>query len=125
MSRYFRPEFLARITEILPFAPITEDNILRIFEIHLKKFMALLDQREIKLNITEKAKKNLAQLGYSPKYGARPINGVIRNYLRRPVSKMIISGEVKPTDVLNLDLNKDDELVWKVSHKKKNNVLHH
>jgi len=118
MSRYFRPEFLARITEILPFAPITEENILRIFEIHLKKFLALLDQREIKLNISEKAKKNLAQLGYSPKYGARPINGVIRNYLRRPVSKMIISGEVKPTDVLNLDLNKDDELVWKVSHKK-------
>jgi len=125
MSRYFRPEFLARITEILPFAPITEENILRIFEIHLKKFLALLDQREIKLNISEKAKKNLAQLGYSPKYGARPINGVIRNYLRRPVSKMIISGEVKPTDVLNLELNKDDELVWKVSHKKKNNVLHH
>jgi ATP-dependent Clp protease ATP-binding subunit ClpB len=117
MSRYFRPEFLARITEILPFAPITEENILKIFEIHLKKFMALLDQRDIKLNISDKAKRNLALLGFSPKYGARPINGVIRNYLRRPVSKMIISGEVKPSDVLNLDLNKEDELVWQVSHK--------
>jgi ATP-dependent Clp protease ATP-binding subunit ClpB len=117
MSRYFRPEFLARITEILPFAPITEENILKIFEIHLKKFMALLGQNDIQLNITEKAKKNLALLGFSPKYGARPINGVIRNYLRRPVSKMIISGEVKPSDVLNLDLNKHDELVWKVTQK--------
>jgi ATP-dependent Clp protease ATP-binding subunit ClpB len=55
-------------------------------------------------------------LGYSPKYGARPITGVIRNYLRRPVSRMIISGEVKAADRLNLDLNDENELVWKVDH---------
>ncbi len=118
MSRYFRPEFLARITEILPFAPITEENIVKIFEIHLKKFTDLLNQNEIELSISANAKENLALLGYSPKYGARPVTGVIRNYLRRPVSRMIISGEVKASDKLNLDLNKEDELVWKVEHNK-------
>ena len=118
MSRYFRPEFLARITEILPFAPITEENIVKIFEIHLKKFTDLLNQNEIEFKISTKAKENLALLGYSPKYGARPITGVIRNYLRRPVSRMIISGEVKTSDKLKLDLNKEDELVWKVDRKK-------
>jgi ATP-dependent Clp protease ATP-binding subunit ClpA len=117
MSRYFRPEFLARITEILPFAPITEENIVKIFEIHLKKFSDLLNKSEIELKISTKAKENLALLGYSPKYGARPISGVIRNYLRRPVSRMIISGEVKASDKLKLDLNKENELVWKVDHK--------
>jgi ATP-dependent Clp protease ATP-binding subunit ClpB len=116
MSRYFRPEFLARITEILPFAPITEENILKIFEIHLKKFTELLKQNEIELTVSINAKENLALLGYSPKYGARPITGVIRNYLRRPVSRMIISGEVKASDRLNLDLNDENELVWKVDH---------
>ena len=118
MSRYFRPEFLARITEILPFAPITEENIHKIFGIHLKKFTDLLKQSEIELLISDKAKENLALLGYSPKYGARPIAGVIRNYLRRPVSRMIISGEVKANDKLLLDLNSEDELVWKVNHNK-------
>jgi len=119
MSRYFRPEFLARITEILPFAPITQENIIKIFEIHLKKFIDLLKQNEIELDISKDAKENLALLGYSPKYGARPITGVLRNYLRRPVSRMIISGEVKASDKLNLDLNEEDELVWKVSRNKK------
>jgi ATP-dependent Clp protease ATP-binding subunit ClpA len=116
MSKYFRPEFLARITEILPFAPITEENIVKIFEIHLKKFTDLLKQNEIDFSISDKAKENLALLGYSPKYGARPITGVIRNYLRRPVSRMIISGEVKASDRLILDINKEDELVWNVNH---------
>jgi ATP-dependent Clp protease ATP-binding subunit ClpA len=118
MSRYFRPEFLARITEILPFAPITEENIVKIFEIHLKKFTDLLKQNEIELSVSSKAKENLALLGFSPKYGARPVTGVIRNYLRRPVSRMIISGEVKASDKLKLDLNKENELVWKVDRKK-------
>ena len=73
---------------------------------------------EIELRISDRAKENLALLGYSPRYGARPITGVIRNYLRRPVSRMIISGEVKASDILILDLNKEDELVWKVNHNK-------
>ena len=118
MSRYFRPEFLARITEILPFAPITEDNIVKIFEIHLKKFIDLLKQNEIELILSKKVKERLALLGYSPKYGARPITGVIRNYLRRPISRMIISGEVKASDELVLELNKEDDLVWQVKQKK-------
>jgi ATP-dependent Clp protease ATP-binding subunit ClpA len=114
MANYFRPEFLARITEILPFAPITEENILKIFEIHLRKFTDLLTLNEISLNISDKAKEKLALLGFSPKYGARPINGVIRNYLRRPVSKMIISGQVTAGQVLDLSLNKENDLVWNV-----------
>ncbi|MBW6500069.1 MAG: ATP-dependent Clp protease ATP-binding subunit [Bacteroidales bacterium] len=117
MSRYFRPEFLARITEILPFAPITEENILKIFEIHLKKFTDLLKLNDIELLISDKAKAKLAGLGYSPKYGARPVAGIIRNYLRRPISRMIISGEVKASDKLILDITDGDELVWKVNHR--------
>jgi ATP-dependent Clp protease ATP-binding subunit ClpB len=115
MANYFRPEFLARITEILPFAPITKDNITKIFEIHLRKFSEVLEANEIRFTITDKAKEKLAYMGFTPKYGARPLNGVIRNYLRRPVSRMIISGEVKQNQQLSLDLDKKDEFKWNIS----------
>jgi ATP-dependent Clp protease ATP-binding subunit ClpB len=118
MTRYFRPEFLARITEILPFAPITKQNIMKIFDIHYKKFSSLLEQRDIKIEITQTAKEKLSLLGYSAQYGARPVNGVIRNYLRRPISKMIISGELNKSDTLQLDVDSKQEFKWKIAHKK-------
>lgn len=113
MSNYFRPEFLARITEIVPFAPITEDNIDLIFNIQLSKLIDLLEKKGIKLELTKDAVKKLALLGFSEKYGARPLNGIIRNYLRRPISRMIIGGELKNSDVLKISVGKDNELIWK------------
>lgn len=113
MSNYFRPEFLARITEIVPFAPITKDNIDLIFNIQLSKLIEILEKKGIKLKLTNDAIKNLALTGFSEQYGARPLNGIIRNYLRRPISRMIIGGELKSGDVLEISLGKDNELIWK------------
>ncbi|GAA4439761.1 ATP-dependent Clp protease ATP-binding subunit [Pontibacter saemangeumensis] len=112
MSRHFRPEFLARVTEIVPFAPITESNVVKIFNIHLKKLLDTLTKQGITLNISEEAKQHLALSGFNPKYGARPLTGVIRNQLRRPISRMIIAGKVGKGSQLNLDINEDQELIW-------------
>jgi ATP-dependent Clp protease ATP-binding subunit ClpA len=112
MSDYFRPEFLGRITEIVPFAPITEENITAIFNIQLSKLVEMLDKKGISLELSKDALDNLAHLGFSEKYGARPLSGIIRNYLRRPISRMIIGGELKKGDVLKISLGKDNELVW-------------
>jgi ATP-dependent Clp protease ATP-binding subunit ClpB len=112
MSRYFRPEFLGRLTEIVPFAPITEDIVLRIFEIHLKGLNKLLDTQGIKIEITDQAKQKLATSGFTPKYGARPVVGVIRNQLRRPLSRMIIAGKISKGAVVKLKTDKKGELVW-------------
>ncbi|CAN5751093.1 ATP-dependent Clp protease ATP-binding subunit [soil metagenome] len=95
MTKYFRPEFLARLTEIVPFAPISEKSIVRIFEIQMKGLLEALDKQGITFTITDEAKKYLALNGFTPKYGARQISSVIRNQLRRPISKYIISGELK------------------------------
>ena len=113
MTNYFRPEFLARLTEIVPFAPINEKNIVRIFEIQMKDLLESLNKQGITLSISEEAKINLALKGFTPKYGARQISGVIRNQLRRPISKYIISGEVKKGSVITINL-KEDVLEWLV-----------
>ncbi len=112
MSRYFRPEFLARVTEIVPFAPISENNVEKIFKIHLKKLVETLHKQGITLQISDSALTHLALSGFTPKYGARPLTGVIRNQLRRPISRMIVSGKATKGSVLQLDINDSQELHW-------------
>ncbi|HVM86773.1 MAG TPA: ATP-dependent Clp protease ATP-binding subunit [Puia sp.] len=112
MARYFRPEFLARLTEIVPFAPISEENAVRIFDIHLKSLTDPLSKQGISLSITPDAKRNLTLSGFTPKYGARQIKGVIRNQLRRPISRKIISGDVIKGSAINLSLKNENEIDW-------------
>ncbi|MDD4108334.1 MAG: AAA family ATPase, partial [Prolixibacteraceae bacterium] len=114
MSNYFRPEFLGRLTEIVPFAPIAKDNVVKIFEIHLKGLLKTLDDKGIKLEIEDKAKEKLALSGYTPKYGARPIVGVIRSQLRRPLSRMIITNKITRGSFVRLNIDENDQVVWNI-----------
>ena len=111
MTRYFRPEFLARLTEIVPFAPISEDNVGRIFDIHLRPLVEQLRRQGITLQLSPAARQHLALSGFNPRYGARPITGVIRQQLRRPISRLIISGEARVGTVLALDKPEESEAV--------------
>ncbi|WP_108868960.1 ATP-dependent Clp protease ATP-binding subunit [Aquimarina aquimarini] len=114
MSRHFRPEFLGRLTEIIPFSPITKDNVVKIFEIQMKDLYKALDKQEITLELTEEAKEYLAHKGFTPKYGARPLRGIIRTELRSSLSKKIITGKVSKGSVVKLDV-KEEKLVWNYS----------
>lgn len=98
MQEFFRPEFLGRLTEIVPFSPITESTVTMIFGIHLKALLKSLDEQKIKLIINDETKRAIAMMGFSPEFGARPIIGIIRKELRRPLSKLIIAGKVKSGD---------------------------
>ena len=112
MTRFFRPEFLGRLTEIIPFAPISKENALKIFEIHLKKeLLDLVKNLNITLNISEEAKEYLSEEGYDIKYGARPLKGVIRGKLRRPLAKKIVAGEFNEGDIVSVTL-KNGDLYW-------------
>ena len=111
IERKFKPEFLGRLTEIIPFSPITEEIVLMIFNIHLKNLMKTLAELNITLIIKDETKKALALSEFSPQLGARPILGIIRNEIRRPLSKMIISGEIKTGS--NVELRyKDGKQEW-------------
>jgi len=111
MERKFKPEFLGRLTEIIPFSPITEEIVLMIFNIHLKNLLKTLTDLNIKLTISDETKKQLALSEFSPHLGARPVLGIIRNQIRRPLSKMIISGEIKAGMKVELKY-KDEKYDW-------------
>jgi len=94
MSHNFRPEFLARLTEILPFRPINEQTVELIFSIQLKQLTDALEKQGISLELSPEIRRTLAMEGFTPRYGARPLRGVIRNRLKRPISRMIIGQKV-------------------------------
>ena len=104
MQDYFRPEFLGRLTEIVPFSPITPATVTRIFSIHLKGLVKLLTEQNIQFKIDDETKQAIAMLDFSPQFGARPIIGTIRKELRRPLSKMIISGKLKSGDTVEVKM---------------------
>ena len=105
MQGHFRPEFLGRLTEIVPFSPITESIVTMIFDIHLKGLLKLLEEQNISLTIENEAKRTIAMSGFNAQFGARPIIGVIRKELRRPLSKLIISGQIKSGDKVRVRLD--------------------
>ena len=112
MAQYFRPEFLGRLTEVVPFAPIDENIARQIFSLHFDRLQdQLMKQKNIQLNLSAEALQYLVKKGYSPKYGARPIAGVIRTYIKKAVSRLIVSEQVKSGD--NLIINyQNGELKW-------------
>ena len=114
MGQYFRPEFLARLSEIVPFSPIREDILLKIFDIQFNGVRKLLDKQGIGITITDDARKMLAHKGFTPKYGARQVAGVIRNYLRRPISRLIINEELGKGKSLEVGLDEQNELTWNI-----------
>lgn len=114
MGAHFRPEFLGRLTEIVPFAPITKENIVKIFKIQLKDLLKALEKQEIKLTMTDEVYEYLANKGFTPQYGARPLRGVIRTELRGPLSRMLITGKIAKGNKVNVTL-KDNALNWKIT----------
>ena len=115
MSDYFRPEFLGRLTEIVPFAPIRKEVVVMIFNIHLKNLYKMLEIQGIELLIDEKAKEKLAMSGFTPKYGARPLISVIRNEIRRPLSRKIIAGDVYRGSRVTINLDENEEIKWVIA----------
>ena len=102
MQGHFRPEFLGRLTEIVPFAPISEQTVVKIFDIHLRNLCKQLEEQHITLNMDDECKRAIAMNGFNPQYGARPIIGIIRKELRRPLASKIINGTIKSGDTVNV-----------------------
>lgn len=115
MQGQFRPEFLARLTEIVPFSPITEEMIDRIFDIHIKNLLKTLHEQNIELEIDETARKYVTKVGFNAHYGARPILGIIRKEIRRPLSKLIISGDINAGDKVTMKYDEENHsMAWEI-----------
>ena len=94
----FRPEFLNRLDEILLFRRLSREDMTGIVDIQLRQLQKLLDERKITLELDEEAKRWLAEAGYDPVYGARPLKRVIQRELQNPLALEILEGRIRDGD---------------------------
>ena len=104
---HFRPEFLNRIDETIIFDRLTDKEITSIVDIQLKRLLKRLDQQNIRLELTDKAKMFLAKEGYDPAYGARPLKRIIQQQILNPLSVAILDGEFGEGDKIVAEVEKD------------------
>ncbi len=103
LQRFFRPEFLNRIDEIVVFHPLDERHIEQIVDIQLNRLRKLLAERKLALELTPAAKRHLAQVGYDPAFGARPLKRAIQHELQDPLSMAILEGRYREGDTVRVD----------------------
>ena len=102
----FRPEFLNRIDDIILFHRLKRDQMAGIVDIQMKRIEGLLEDRKISIELDAKGRDWLANKGYDPAYGARPLKRVIQKYLQDPLAEMILSGRVKDGDQVAVSATK-------------------
>lgn len=110
LQQNFKPEFLNRIDETVIFDPLKKSEVKQILDIQLNKIFARLSEQKISLEIDKKAKNHLAERGYDPAFGARPLKRVLQNELLNPLSLKIVEGEFGEGDTVRVSV-KDGELL--------------
>lgn len=103
----FRPEFLNRLDEVILFHRLNRQNMTGIVDIQLKRLDALLTERKLELKLDQKAKEWLAETGYDPVYGARPLKRVIQRELQNPLAMLILEGKFKAGETIDVSADKD------------------
>jgi ATP-dependent Clp protease ATP-binding subunit ClpB len=111
----FRPEFLNRVDEVVVFRPLSREDLSRIVEIQLGKLRRLLADRNVTIELTEAAREGIADAGYDPVYGARPLKRAIQRLLQDPLATRLLRGEFKPGDHVVVDEGKDGGLELKAT----------
>ena len=112
LEQAFRPEFLNRIDEIIVFQPLSKEDVLKIVDIMLARLNKHLESQRVSIEVTDVAKEFIAEEGYDPKYGARPLARAIRRHVENPLSSRIIGGEFDPDDTVLVD-REGEELTFK------------
>ena len=102
----FRPEFLNRVDEILLFHRLRREDMGRIVDIQLQRLLKLLDERKITIKLEPAAREWLADKGYDPAYGARPLKRAIQKQLQDPLAELILSGKIKDGDAVKVSAGK-------------------
>jgi ATP-dependent Clp protease ATP-binding subunit ClpB len=103
VDRTFRPEFLNRIDEIILFRNLTKDDLKLIVDIQVRHLRDLLEERNIGLELTEAARQYLAETGYDPVYGARPLKRVIQREVQDPLAVALLQGDFAEGDTVRVD----------------------
>ena len=116
LKKTFRPEFLNRIDDTIIFRPLTEEHLKRIVDLLILEVQKRLDERNMKLELSDEVKAWLLKKGYEPAYGARPLRRAIQRYVENPMSSRILQGEIKDGETVVVGVSGD---VLNFSTKKK------
>jgi ATP-dependent Clp protease ATP-binding subunit ClpB len=114
MRQHFRPEFLNRVDEIITFHNLSRSDLVKIVEIQLTHLRKLLAERKIDLTLTDAAKRHLAEAGYDPTFGARPLKRVLQREVQDPLAMALLSGEFAEGDTVRVDFKEDSIVFEKV-----------
>jgi ATP-dependent Clp protease ATP-binding subunit ClpB len=114
VRNHFRPEFINRIDEIVVFHALDEKNIGAIAKIQLKILEQRLAKMDMGLVISEAGLQKIAEAGFDPVYGARPLKRAIQQQIENPLSKLILEGKFGPKDIIHINVN-NGEIVFKVT----------
>src|SRR5690606_32719528 len=110
LRNHFRPEFLNRIDEIVIFHALTREHLAQIVDIQLRQVQGRLADRNIDLQVTQRAKEWLADRGYDPVFGARPLKRTIQRELLDRLAKSLLAGKIHEGDTVTVDVGPDGEL---------------
>jgi ATP-dependent Clp protease ATP-binding subunit ClpB len=103
LARHFRPEFLNRVDDIVLFKPLKQDDIVRIIDLTVAAIQKRLNDRNIKLGVTDAAKRLIAEKSYTPVYGARPVKRYLQKVVETQVGRMMVSGELIDGGLVKVD----------------------
>ncbi len=120
LKKTFRPEFLNRIDEIITFSPLSLDEMIEIVELQMNDVEERLEEHGITVKLTKEAQRWLAEIGFDPDFGARPLKRALQKRIESPLSVKLLSGEFNKGDTIIVDVEGDEkELVFKTGKKKK------
>jgi len=119
LENHFRPEFLNRLDEIIVFRPLTQEVIMRILDIQIEELRRRLQGQKLNIKISPEAKKILAERGYDPIFGARPLKRALQKDVQNPLAMMLLEGKFKAEDIIRVDVGDNQELAFTAQKKSK------
>lgn len=109
LKKFFSPEFLNRVDEVIVFNSLSKEDILKILDLRMVKLLKRIEDIGYKINLTKSAREFLAEKGFDPDFGARPLNRALQKFLEEPLAEEILKGDVKEGDEIKVDRKKDAE----------------
>jgi len=123
LKQYFRPEFLNRLDEIIVFRQLTKNEVKEIAEIMLQEVFIRLQDKGIKLNVTDAFKERLVEEGYNPSYGARPLRRAVMRLLEDSLAEEVLSGRIKDGDKALVDIDENKKVTINISSEESSQEL--
>ena len=117
-EKYFRPEFINRLDDVIVFRSLTKDDLYQIIDIELGKVGTRLQAKGMEMHLDQNAKDFLIEKGYNPDFGARPLRRALSSYIEDPMAESILSGDYKSGDRIDVTHKKDDDHLFFTSSRK-------